>query len=70
MTPRKPTPICFDCGSADVEALTKTASCNRCGIAGPIEKFTAHAIRPEGQGHHLLDQRGRPRPSAWKPPQN
>ena len=57
MTKRKPTPICFDCGSADVEALTKSASCNRCGISGPLAKFFAHAIRPEGQGHEITTDR-------------
>lgn len=57
MKKRKPTPICFSCGSADVEALTKSASCNRCGIAGPLAKFFTHAVRPEGQGHHLIRDR-------------
>lgn len=60
MTKRKPRPICPNCGSVDMVVFKKHAACNRCKKSCVRDAAFVHAHRPEGQGHHLLDQRGRP----------
>lgn len=41
------TPICPECGSADVATNAACTVCNRCGHAAKAAAFRKHAVRPE-----------------------